>query len=235
MTRYASPLALGLAILAGALLFASGPLYRSGSAPLLTAFTLMRWAAYLGGAAAVLAIVALLLARGQRSLAVAALLIGGIAFAIPYQWQRSARTVPRIHDITTDTTDPPTFVAVVPLRAKAPNKLDYSQEVARQQREGYPDLGPRTLKVPREQAFQRALEAARSAGWEIVAADQSAGRIEATDTTRWFGFKDDIVVRLTPQGDTTRVDVRSVSRVGGSDVGTNARRIREYLSALGPA
>src|SRR6266513_2407973 len=103
MTRYASPLALGLAILAGALLIASGPLYRSGSAPLPTAFTLMRWAAYLGGAAAVLAI--------------AALLIGGITFAIPYQWQRTARTVPRIHDITTDTTDPPAFVAVVPLRA----------------------------------------------------------------------------------------------------------------------
>ena len=235
MTRYASPLALGLAILAGALLIASGPLYRSGSAPLLTAFTLMRWAAYLGGAAAVLALVALLLARGQRSLAIAALLIGGITFAIPYQWQRTARTVPRIHDITTDTTDPPTFVAVVPLRAKAPNKLDYSQDVARQQREGYPDLGPRTLKLPREQAFQRALEAARNAGWEIVAADQSAGRIEATDTTRFFGFKDDVVIRLTPQGDATRVDVRSVSRVGGSDVGTNARRIREYLGALGPA
>jgi uncharacterized protein (DUF1499 family) len=233
MTRYASAVVLGLAVLAGALLLASGPLYRAGSAPLPTAFTLMRWAAYLGGAAMVLAIVALVFVRSQRSLAVVALLIGGTAFLIPYQWQRTARTVPRIHDITTDTTDPPTFAAVVPLRANAPNKLDYSQEVARQQREGYPDLGPRTLNLPREQAFERALATARDAGWEIVAADPSAGRIEATDTTRWFGFKDDVVVRLTPEGNRTRVDVRSVSRVGLSDVGTNARRIREFLDSLG--
>lgn len=235
MYRHASAIVLGLALVAGALLVATGPLYRSGSAPLLTAFTMMRWAAYLGGAAVVLAILALVFARDHRGLALAALLVGGITFAIPYQWQRAARRVPPIHDITTDTTDPPTFVAVVPLRAKAPNKLDYSQEVARRQHEGYPDLGPRTLKLPREQAFERALEAARHAGWEIVAADPALGRIEATDTTRWFGFKDDIVVRLTPQGDATRVDVRSVSRVGLSDVGTNARRIREYLQALGPA
>src|SRR5688572_14336158 len=117
MTRYASAVVLGLSVIAGALLLASGPLYRAGSAPLPTAFTLMRWAAYLGGAAMVLAIVALVFVRSQRSLAVVALLIGGTAFLIPYQWQRTARTVPRIHDITTDTTDPPTFAAVVPLRA----------------------------------------------------------------------------------------------------------------------
>jgi uncharacterized protein (DUF1499 family) len=233
MLRQLNALVLGLAIVAGAMLMATGPLYRSGSAPLLTAFTLMRWAAYLGVLTVVLALVALVVGRGQRWMAGAALVIGATAFVIPYQWQRAARSVPPIHDITTDTTDPPTFVAVVPLRAKAPNKLDYSPDVGRRQREGYPDLGPRTLKLPREQAFERALAAARRAGWEIVAADASAGRIEATDTTRFFGFKDDIVVRLTPQGNLTRVDVRSVSRVGLSDVGTNARRIRQYLDSLG--
>jgi uncharacterized protein (DUF1499 family) len=225
--------ALGLAVVAGALLVASGPLHRSGFAPLLVAFAMMGLGALLGLAAAVLAIAALVFGRGQTWPAVAALLVGAATFLVPFQWAWSARGVPAIHDITTDTTDPPTFVAVVPLRAKAPNTLDYSSDVARRQREGYPDLGPRTLKMPREQAFERALEAARSAGWEIVAADQSAGRIEATDTTRWFGFKDDIVVRLTPQGNETRVDVRSVSRVGLGDVGTNARRIREYLESLG--
>jgi uncharacterized protein (DUF1499 family) len=235
MTRYAGAVVLGLAVIAGALLLASGPLYRSGSASLQTAFMLMRWAAFLGGATVVLALVALVFLRTQRSMAVVALVIGGATFLIPYQWQRTARTVPRIHDITTDTADPPTFVAVVPLRASAPNKLDYSPEVARQQREGYPDLGPRTLAVPRDEAFERALAAARAAGWEIVAADKAAGRIEATDTTRWFGFKDDVVVRLTPQGNGTRIDVRSVSRVGLSDVGTNAKRIRAFLESLAPA
>jgi uncharacterized protein (DUF1499 family) len=235
MSRHAGALALGLAVVAAALLTASGPLYRSGTAPLLTAFTLMRWAAYLAVAATVLAVVALIFVRSQRWPAVAALVVGGLVFAIPFMWLRAARAVPAIHDITTDTDNPPTFVAVVPLRANAPNKLEYSQDVARQQREGYPDLGPRVLNMPRDQAFERALAAARSAGWEIVAADQASGRIEATDTTRWFGFKDDVVIRLTPEGNGTRVDVRSVSRVGGSDVGTNARRIRQYLDSLEPA
>jgi uncharacterized protein (DUF1499 family) len=69
-------------------------------------------------------------------------------------------------------------------------------------------------------------------GWEIVAADVEEGRIEATDRTFWFGFKDDVVIRLTPSGERTIVDVRSKSRVGGSDVGTNARRIRSFLERL---
>jgi len=76
------------------------------------------------------------------------------------------------------------------------------------------------------------LAVAQEAGWQIVTADKSSGRIEATDTTRWFGFKDDVVVRLTPWGAGTRVDLRSVSRMGRSDIGTNARRIRQYLNRL---
>jgi uncharacterized protein (DUF1499 family) len=69
-------------------------------------------------------------------------------------------------------------------------------------------------------------------GWTIVASDPATGRLEATDTTRWFGFTDDIVVRLTPWGTGTRVDVRSVARRGSADTGTNARRIRRFLAAL---
>ena len=69
-------------------------------------------------------------------------------------------------------------------------------------------------------------------GWEIVASDPKTLRIEATDTTLWFGFKDDVVVRLTPSPTGSRIDVRSVSRVGKSDVGTNARRIKAYLAQV---
>jgi uncharacterized protein (DUF1499 family) len=69
-------------------------------------------------------------------------------------------------------------------------------------------------------------------GWEIVAADPATGRIEATATTLWFGFKDDIVVRVSASEQGSRIDVRSVSRVGRSDIGTNAKRIREYLAKL---
>jgi uncharacterized protein (DUF1499 family) len=69
-------------------------------------------------------------------------------------------------------------------------------------------------------------------GWQIVDANASEGRIEATDTTFWFGFKDDIVIRVAATSGGSRIDVRSVSRVGRSDVGTNAKRIRCYLKRL---
>jgi uncharacterized protein (DUF1499 family) len=90
-----------------------------------------------------------------------------------------------------------------------------------------------TLSDPPARAFERALAVARAQGWEIVAAVPAEGRIEATDTTRFFGFKDDIVIRVKAEGAGSRVDVRSLSRVGKSDVGKNASRIRAYLRALG--
>ena len=101
-----------------------------------------------------------------------------------------------------------------------------------QQRAGYPDLGPLVLQAPPQQAFARALAAARDMGWEVVATEPGDGRIEATTTTFWFGFKDDVVVRVTPADGGSRIDVRSVSRVGRSDVGTNAKRIKTYLARI---
>ena len=172
--------------------------------------------------------------RGWKAqlLAGLAFVLGLVVFAIPFQLQRTARSVPPIHDITTDLENPPAFEAIVPLRADAENSLERSPELTRQQREGYPDLAPITLPTPRDQTFDKALGLAQTEGWQIVTADKSTGRIEAIDTTRWFGFKDDIVVRLTPWGAGTRVDVRSVSRIGRSDIGTNARRIRRFLDGL---
>lgn len=82
------------------------------------------------------------------------------------------------------------------------------------------------------QAFEQALRTAKNMGWTIVNSNPGEGRIESTDTTFWFGFKDDIVIRITAAGQESRVDVRSVSRVGRSDVGTNAKRIRRFLQKL---
>jgi uncharacterized protein (DUF1499 family) len=224
----------GVALL---LLVAAGPLYRVGL-PLPNAFALLRWGAFAGIAGVVLSLAVAAWAyrrgaRGQMALAAVAFAAALVAAGIPLGWMRAAQSVPPIHDISTDLENPPTFEAVVPLRADAPNTLERPPIVTQQQREGYPDLAPMTLPQPLPAAFDRALAAAQQAGWEIVTADKSTGRIEATDTTRWFGFKDDVVVRLTPWGAGTRVDVRSVSRVGRSDVGTNARRIERYLDALG--
>lgn len=165
--------------------------------------------------------------------AILGLLIGLVVVGVPWDWKQTAQRVPPIHDITTDTENPPSFVAILPLREKASNPAQYGgPKVAAQQHAGYPNLGPVTLNGPTQPAFERALAVAREMGWEIVEANPAKGRIEATDTTFWFGFKDDIVVRVAPADSGSRIDVRSVSRVGRSDVGTNAKRIQDYLEKI---
>jgi uncharacterized protein (DUF1499 family) len=224
--------ALGVSAAALGLLLAAGPGTRIGLWTFRIGFQMLRFAFYGGAAGAVLALAALVLG-GRRGLAALALLLGMAAVLPPWQLQRSARSKPPIHDISTDTDNPPAFVAVAPLRRDASNPVAYGgPEVAAQQRKAYPDIQPAILSLPPAQAFDRALQAARALGFEIVAAEPAEGRIEATDTTRWFGFKDDVVVRVRAAGAGSRVDVRSVSRVGRGDVGTNARRIRGFLDAL---
>ena len=161
------------------------------------------------------------------------LVIGLAAVWVVFSWLQMARSVPPIHDITTDTENPPQFVAILPLRKRAPNSAESGgPELAAQQRGGYPDLGPAMLPVAPSEAFDQALAAARKMGWQMIDADAQDLRIEATATTRWFGFKDDVVIRITPTEEGSRIDVRSVSRVGKSDIGTNAKRIREFLKQL---
>ena len=184
----------------------------------------------LGVIALVLSLVGL--ARsGSKGMAVAGVVLGLIAAGLPAKGIYTAMHSP-IHDVSTDTANPPQFVAVMPLRAaaKAANSTDY--KTAQLQKETYPDIGPLHLDLPPSQALDRTLAAARSMGWEIVASDPAQGRIEATATTFWFGFKDDIVVRLAAEGTGSRVDVRSLSRIGSSDVGANAQRIRAYLEKV---
>ncbi|HEX9782203.1 MAG TPA: DUF1499 domain-containing protein [Opitutaceae bacterium] len=227
-----------LALLAGAALLLAGVSNRLQWLDFRPALTLFRWAAYGGAAAAVLSLLGLILARPGSSrrgfpLAVLGLVIGLAVVGIPWQWWQKAQRLPFIHDITTDLENPPVFVAVLPLRAGAPNSAEYGgPELAAQQRTGYPDLGPLSLQVPPQQAFERALATARALAWEIVASEPTEGRIEATATTFWFGFKDDVVVRVTPTDSGSRIDVRSVSRVGRSDVGANAERITAYLARI---
>ena len=198
-------------------------------------FQILTWAAYGGLAGAVFGLLGGLAALWRGPLrgaliASIALGIGLVVVGIPWQMRRTAQQVPPIHDITTDTDNPPRFVAVLPLRKDASNSVDYGgPELAARQRAAYPDLQPLVVPIPRHQAFAQGLKAAEAMGWEIVASDADEGRIEATDTTLWFGFKDDVVVRIQARGDETVVDVRSVSRVGKSDVGANAQRIRAYL------
>jgi uncharacterized protein (DUF1499 family) len=233
--RVLAILVAGVAIL---LLIGAGPGTRMGFWNFRTGLGLIRWAAYIGIAGVILTLIALAATRPRGGGLVAllvALVVAGTAFVLPWRWAQQAKRVPPIHDITTDTENPPEFVAVLPLRAGAANPATYGGDsVAALQRQGYPDIRPLHLDAPPAAAFARALATAKAMDWQIVSADSAAGRLEATATTRWFGFKDDVVVRVRPDTTGSRVDVRSVSRVGKSDVGTNAARVRTFLARLAP-
>ena len=238
LAGFLSRTGVALALLAAVSAVAAGFGSRFGLWHFRTGFMILSWAAWGGLGAAVLSLGGVVAAVKQRRFRSGILsLVGlgaGIAIvAVPLSWKMTARSVPAIHDITTDIDHPPQFVAILPLRKDAPNPAEYAGgEAAVQQRAAYPDIKTVILNLPRQEAFDRSLDAARVLGWRIVAAVPEEGRIEATDTTRWFGFTDDIVIRVTPADYRSLVDIRSVSRVGRSDVGTNARRIREFIKRL---
>ena len=223
------------ALLALLVLVSSGFGTRFGLWQFRTGLAILKWSAYLGLASTLFALVAGTVCLRRRRVAGAvlsffALLCGMTAFGLPYSWKLKAQSYPRIHDISTDLDNPPKFVAVVPLRH---DPVVYGgAAVAALQMKAYPDLKTLVLSVPMQQAFPSALDTAHEMGWQIVAQVPAEGRIEATDTTFWFGFKDDIVIRIFPAGERSLVDIRSVSRVGVSDVGTNAKRIRIFLAKM---
>jgi len=225
-------LALVLAIVALVLL-ALGPLgWRAGWWHYSVGLqTLMPWSAYCGLAAVAVALLALAI---EHPIAVLAFVIGGAIAYVPWHYNQMRGTTPPIHDITTDWENPPQFLAIMPLReaAKANSVAYEGAKVSDLQKKAYPDIAPLTLAPAPVEAFPRALKAAEQMGWTIVATDPAAGRIEASQRSRWFGFTDDVVIRIAAAGSGSRVDVRSVSRVGRNDFGVNAARVRGYLAAL---
>jgi uncharacterized protein (DUF1499 family) len=201
---------------------------------------LMTSSGFAAAAAVIVSLLVLLfggsqLEAGSLAMAAAALVLGAVLVYIPWKYNRLRNTVPRIHDITTDFENPPEFAAVLPARAaeNAATAHYEGAELAKLQKAAYPDVAPLELALSQANAFDRALAVARSMpGWSIVAADPTTGRIEASQTSRWFRFTDDVVIRISGHGSGSRVDMRSLSRQGRSDFGVNAARIRAYMSAL---
>lgn len=237
----AAIIGLGLASASAFVFAVSGPVYNLGLLGLRESLTLFRYAGYGGLLGAAVCSALAMYARHKALTRPFIIAVAGLLISLPVgglmgYWAYRAVSLPVIHDISTDTKNPPEFAAVLPLRANAPNPAVYGgPEVAAKQHKAYPGVVPALLDAPAAKAFDLALSEARRMNWEIVAADPALGRIEATATTRWFGFKDDVVIRISPAGNGSRIDVRSVSRVGKSDVGTNACRIEWYLSGLAKA
>jgi uncharacterized protein (DUF1499 family) len=220
-------IALALAILAVVLLAASGLGVRAGLWPFRVGFGMFAGAMLAGLGAVGVASVALAVPRLRRprSTLIVGLLVGAASAAVPLDHLRRVKTLPYINDITTDTQKPPQFSPPKP----------YEAHFAELQGIGYPQLRALELAATPAQAFARAREALHAMGLDIVAADEREGRIEAVATTRWFGFKDDVAVRISPAGTGSRLDVRSKSRLGRSDLGTNAKRIQELLDKVAVA
>jgi len=237
LRRALTLLAVAVILGAGAAALAGGLGFKHGWWTLRTGFTTVRWAAHaaLGGVA--LAALALLLPpwRGglaTRFVALLALALGLAMVVVPWRAEQQAAGAPPINDITTDPEDPPPLVALLPLRAGAATPPAYPQAFARIQRESFPDIAPLRMRVPPTTAFVQVRMLAESMGWTIVAAVPDEGRIEAIAETRWFGFKDDIVLRIRAEGEGARVDIRSKARIGRSDRGMNAARVRDFLRRL---
>lgn len=221
-----------IAVLAALVMLLAGPLVKYGVLPWRLGLAGFALSALLGGIAGLICVIQLIRRRGGR-LAIGGALAGLGAFAVLVTIIMGARGLPPIHDISTDTAHPPQFESITPaVRGAGTNALVYDPANAPLQAEAYPDVKPRLAAKPLPALFDRALRTVVDRGWTVVAADKSSGRIEATATAGWWGFKDDVVIRLTPEGAGTRIDIRSVSRVGVSDLGANAHRIVGLLDAI---
>ena len=201
--------------------------------------TLMPAAGYTGIAGIALSALALVLggraikARGV-ALALLGLLAGGTATYYPWQWNQLRGAYATVNDVTTDIDNPPSLAWAEDMRkAEDGNPVAYGgARLSDVQKTTYPDIAPAFFDLTPAQAFERALAIVRRAGWTIVREDRTAGVINADAHSRWFGFTDDIAIRITPAEDGSRVDIRSSARHGRGDFGVNAARVRDFLAAL---
>lgn len=236
----------GLAILgfvvvlvAGLAQLAAGPGARFGYWPFGTGFRIIEYAAWAAAIGAGIALVGAVLAVPAHR---TRLLVLGLAGAVigaglaywPSAYRAAFRAPPPLYDVTTDTENPPAFVAGATLRqaAQARLPLDYPRTFAAEQRKAYPQIQTVVSPMSPAEAFNKALTAARALGWTLHDLSPAEGRIEAVAETFWFGFKDDVVIRITAEGDGSRIDVRSTGRIGRRDGGANARRVIAFLEKM---
>jgi uncharacterized protein (DUF1499 family) len=179
--------------------------------------------------------------RGMSRILVA-FVIDAAILAYPAYLAFQYRKLPQIHDITTDPIDPPRFDALARLRSgDGANTAVYAGLYsAEQQRQAYPDIEPVQLEIPVDRAYAITLQLVNKRKWLVI--DERApqpprriGRIEAVARTPIMGFREDVSIRVMPDGDDSRVDIRSSSRYFESDLGSNAARIAKLIDDLNTA
>jgi len=252
--RKVAAIGLTIAVMGAFVAMISGPGYQAGIWPLFPAFRLLAVGVYSAAGASIICAVALLINIikyktdfvSRSGAAILGLLIGGVVYYVPSSLLNN--NPPPIHDVTTDFDNPPAFIEVLPLRETtgAKNTHRYKSEwkmgdgenarvinVMELQKKHFQDIQPVIFEGKGyQEVFQKALQAAKKQHWTIVSVRPELGRIESFDKTPWFGFYDDVVIRVTEAAGGTKVDIRSNSRIGLGDVGKNARRIRQYILTL---
>jgi uncharacterized protein (DUF1499 family) len=226
-----------LACVGAVIVAASGPLHRFLGLDIEAAIAVFRYGFYVAVAGATLGLATILPTRpGDRRRGFVAAFLGiviGVAASwVPLRWFLQAQSLPAINDITTDLGSPPPLVATLPLRHGATNPPAYPASSAPLQKAAFPDIEALVLSASPEEAFRRADQVATAMGWDIVARAPAEGRLEAVATSKWFGFRDDIVIRIRAQGTGSRIDIRSKSRIGEADLGGNVERVRTFLAQL---
>lgn len=190
----------------------------------------------IGSAAAF--VVSLIGARGIAPVPLVAVIVAGIATLVPLKMREAFEAKPFIHDITTDFSDPPTILAAADLERVNPPEYNGDEAVPRSsltvaeaQRAGFPNIKPIETELSVEDAADRASQTIRDMGMKLLSDGpvEDGWVIEAAYKSAWFGFIDDFVVRVEPTRDGSRVDIRSKSRVGGSDLGANGARVLEFI------
>jgi uncharacterized protein (DUF1499 family) len=247
----ACSLGLTVVILGAIVAALSGQLYQFGVVGLMPAFDVLRYSIYALGAGAVICTIGFifgLIAFKSDVLSNAAngllgIIIAGAVFLVPYS--QMSRNAPPIHEVTTDFDNPPAFVDIVPLRVatNAANPPEYvpvikgfgrTVDVMQTQKDVYPDIQPLRFEgMNYEAVFEKALQGVEDMTWTLVSANPQLGRIEAYEKTAWFGFIDDVVIRVEETPMAYEIDIRSKSRVGFGDIGANAARVMKYLQKVG--
>ena len=231
-------LAFFLASAAALIVASAGPLHRFLGLDVELTLAVFRYGFYFAVAGAALGIATVVPTRpGERRrgfvAAFLAVVIGVAAAWVPLSWFLRAQRVPELNDISTDIANPPPLVVTAQLRRAATTSAAYPGAASGVlQRSAYPDIAPVMLTLSPAEAFKRVDKVAVELGWDVVARAPSEGRLEAVATSGWFGFADDIVVRVRAEGTGSRIDIRSKSRVGLSDLGVNAARIRAFIDRL---
>jgi uncharacterized protein (DUF1499 family) len=227
-----------LALLCAVAAVGSGLGYRLGLWHFRTGFEILKWSFFVSGATLLMLLACMFFVqtktRADSMIGITGIIICLVLVYVPYSWKKTLDAYPYIHDISTDTLNPPDFVIVDQLRAADDHSIEYDGlEVAELQVKAYPDIKTLVIDGDIEKHLQSAENVLNDMNLDIVSVDIESGRIEAVATSFLFGFKDDMVIRMTEtDGAQVAVDVRSKSRVGKSDLGQNAKRIRRFMEGL---